>query len=108
MIEEAARDLREHCSQESLRDNFLRFEGTRIVLPERFLPDSEFLKRHREKMAGLFRGLPDKHFVKNQNPTFSVLPSIIRCREVVPYLWNHPWRSRIRPVVPINAMRHPK
>ncbi len=47
-----SRSLRNHCTQESLSENFLRFEGKRIALPERFTPESGLLERHRELLGG--------------------------------------------------------
>ena len=32
----------------SIEENFLKLEGQRIVLPDKFLPDTELLKRHNE------------------------------------------------------------
>jgi len=43
--------LRDHCTHETLRENFLRFEGKKFDLPERFAPDRDFLDRHREGLV---------------------------------------------------------
>ena len=44
-----SRRLRDHCTHETLRENFLRFEGQTIAAPERFTPELAFLERHRER-----------------------------------------------------------
>ena len=40
--------LREHCTNDVHRRYFLRFEGTRLALPCRFLPSRTLLERHRQ------------------------------------------------------------
>ncbi len=42
--------LRDHCTHEVLRENFLRFEGREITHPERFQPDPAFLQHHRQML----------------------------------------------------------
>jgi hypothetical protein len=42
--------LREYMISETLRRNFLPFEGKPIHLPEKFLPDADFLRRHRDEI----------------------------------------------------------
>ena len=44
---------REYLLNESLARNILVYEGKRIEMPEKFLPDDGFLRAHRE---GVFRG----------------------------------------------------
>lgn len=45
-----SRSLREFCTDEIHKRYFLSYEGQKILLPERFLPDKELLARHREKL----------------------------------------------------------
>ncbi len=40
--------LREFLTNEALARNFLDYEGKRIDMPDKFLPDEEFLREHRE------------------------------------------------------------
>lgn len=40
--------IRDFYSTDTLRENFARFEGQEITLPERFRPRQEFLEKHRE------------------------------------------------------------
>lgn len=42
--------LREFLPNESLTRNFLDYEGNQIVMPEKFPPDAEFMKMHREEV----------------------------------------------------------
>lgn len=46
-------NLRDYLPNDSLYQNFMAFEGHRIHLPEKFLPEPEFLRHHREQ---IFRG----------------------------------------------------
>ena len=43
-----SRSLRDHFDRETMRENFARFEGNPIELPERFTPDPRFLEQHRD------------------------------------------------------------
>ena len=45
-----SRRLRDHLPNESLNHNFAAFEGHPIQLPEKFLPQPEFLRHHREQI----------------------------------------------------------
>jgi putative restriction endonuclease len=45
--------LKEFLPNEALERNFLDYEGKRIAMPDKFLPDEGFLREHRE---GVFRG----------------------------------------------------
>ncbi|MBN1546268.1 MAG: HNH endonuclease [Syntrophaceae bacterium] len=45
--------LKEFLPNEALARNFLDYEGKRIAMPDKFLPDEGFLREHRE---GVFRG----------------------------------------------------
>ena len=45
--------LREFLPNETLARNFLAYEGVKIVMPQKFLPDEEFMRQHR---AEVFRG----------------------------------------------------
>lgn len=42
--------LREFLPNESLARNFLDYEGKQIVMPEKFPPDEEFMRMHREEV----------------------------------------------------------
>lgn len=42
--------LREFLPNDSLTRNFLDYEGNQIVMPEKFPPDAEFMKMHREEV----------------------------------------------------------
>lgn len=42
--------LRDFFPNESLKWNFLAYEGKQIQLPNKFLPESDFLKKHREEV----------------------------------------------------------
>ena len=44
--------LREYLSDEALERNFFTYEGKSIQMPDKFMPDSDFMKRHRE---GIFQ-----------------------------------------------------
>ena len=41
--------LKKQDSPQSIHKNFLELEGNSIILPQKFLPSKEFLKRHNEK-----------------------------------------------------------
>ena len=43
--------LREFCSNEAFKTQFLAFEGKRISLPKRFRPDRGFLEKHRNRLV---------------------------------------------------------
>jgi predicted restriction endonuclease len=43
-------ELRKYLPHESLNKNFIVYEGTSINLPEKFLPDQQFLSYHRENI----------------------------------------------------------
>lgn len=43
--------LRDACAAETLRDNFLLYEGQPLTLPERFTPDPIHLAEHRERLC---------------------------------------------------------
>lgn len=42
--------LKEHYANKAFQEQFKCFEGRRIAVPKRFLPDPEFLGRHRERL----------------------------------------------------------
>lgn len=42
--------LRDFLPNEALQRNFLSYEGKRIEMPEKFLPEASFLLRHREEV----------------------------------------------------------
>lgn len=42
--------LREFLPNEALARNFLAYEGERIALPDKFLPDERFMRKHREEI----------------------------------------------------------
>jgi predicted restriction endonuclease len=42
--------LREFLPNEALERNFLAYEGKQIQMPDRFLPDSDFMQKHREEL----------------------------------------------------------
>lgn len=43
--------LREHCTNQAFKEQFLAFEGRKIEMPGRFLPSQELLAKHREQMT---------------------------------------------------------
>jgi putative restriction endonuclease len=43
--------LKEHCTSKAFKEQFLKFEGSRIAAPERFCPDQGLLDEHRKKMV---------------------------------------------------------
>jgi putative restriction endonuclease len=43
--------IRDYCTHEICANYFLKFEGARIHLPSRFLPDRELLAKHRGKLV---------------------------------------------------------
>lgn len=46
-----SKSIRDHFASESVRANFQPYEGKRIDLPHRFMPDPTLLRRHREIFA---------------------------------------------------------
>lgn len=46
-----SKSLRDHCTVQVLKDYFLNFEGKRIGLPVKFIPDVDLLAKHREKLV---------------------------------------------------------
>jgi len=42
--------LKDHLPNEALERNFLVYEGKLMQLPDKFLPESEFMRRHREEV----------------------------------------------------------
>lgn len=42
--------LQEFEEKEEIRNNFLKYEGSPIVMPEKFLPDKEFIDYHNNKI----------------------------------------------------------
>ncbi len=42
--------LKEYLPSEALERNFLMYEGKPMQMPDKFLPDSEFMRRHREEL----------------------------------------------------------
>jgi hypothetical protein len=42
--------LRDYLPNETLEENFKAYEGKAIQLPEKFQPDGEFMRRHREEV----------------------------------------------------------
>ena len=46
-----SKSLRDHCTVQVLKDYFLNFEGKKISLPAKFLPDVDLLAKHREKLV---------------------------------------------------------
>lgn len=46
-----SRSIRDHFTSESVRQNFQPFDGKRVTLPHRFVPDQRLLARHREVFA---------------------------------------------------------
>lgn len=42
--------LREFLPNEALERNFIAYEGKKIQMPDKFLPDSDFLQKHREEL----------------------------------------------------------
>lgn len=45
--------LREFLPNEALERNFIAYEGKQIQMPDKFLPDSSFMKKHREDVFRL-------------------------------------------------------
>lgn len=45
-----SKNIRDFYDRDTIRDNFARYEGHAISLPERFLPRREFLEVHRERL----------------------------------------------------------
>jgi putative restriction endonuclease len=43
--------IRDYCTREVCANYFMKFEGTQIRLPSRFLPDRELLAKHRSKLV---------------------------------------------------------
>jgi len=46
-----SKSIRDHMTVDSVRENFTRYEGQKISMPERFLPDQKFLEVHRERFS---------------------------------------------------------
>lgn len=44
-----SKSIKDHFAVETVRDNFEKYEGVKITMPERFLPDPQFLEIHRQK-----------------------------------------------------------
>lgn len=44
-----SRRLRDQFTNDAIRDNFVRYQGKPLALPEKFLPDRGFLAEHRER-----------------------------------------------------------
>lgn len=44
-----SKSIKDHFAIETVRDNFEKYEGVKITMPERFLPDPQFLEIHRQK-----------------------------------------------------------
>ncbi|MDO9068823.1 MAG: HNH endonuclease [Deltaproteobacteria bacterium] len=42
--------LREYIANEALERNFFAYEGQQIQMPDKFLPDSDFMQKHREEV----------------------------------------------------------
>jgi hypothetical protein len=42
--------LREYLPNETLEHNFLAFEGKQLQFPDKFMPDSDFMQKHREEV----------------------------------------------------------
>lgn len=47
-----SRSLKDYCTERIHHEYFLAYEGKAISLPSRFLPDLDFLSKHREKLVG--------------------------------------------------------
>lgn len=47
-----SKEIKEYYTSEVTREYFEKYEGKRMILPERFKPNQELLARHRELMAG--------------------------------------------------------
>lgn len=45
-----SRRIRDHMTVDSIRENFLQYEGKPIALPHRFQPSQDFLEYHRDKI----------------------------------------------------------
>lgn len=45
-----SKSLIDHKGTDSIRDNFLKYEGTKMKLPEKFLPNKDFMTYHRENI----------------------------------------------------------
>ncbi len=46
-----SRSIRDHFDSETVTDNFQKFEGRRITLPNRFRSKAEFLEHHRNRFV---------------------------------------------------------
>lgn len=46
-----SKSIRDHFTVETVRENFEKYHGKKISMPERFLPDQKFLEVHREKFS---------------------------------------------------------
>ncbi len=44
------KSLREYTSNQAFKDHFKAYEGKTIILPDHYLPDKHFLKKHRDKL----------------------------------------------------------
>lgn len=42
--------LKEHLTNEALARNFFAYEGKPILMPDKFQPDSDFMRKHREEV----------------------------------------------------------
>lgn len=43
---------KEHYTDDAFKEHFVKFEGQKIAMPERFLPSQDLLSKHREHLAG--------------------------------------------------------
>ncbi len=49
--------LKQFLPSETLERNFLVYEGKPLQMPDKFLPEPEFMRRHREEVfSGQFQG----------------------------------------------------
>lgn len=48
-----SKSIRDNFTVDTVRENFEKYEGKRITMPERFLPDPSFLEIHRENFSFL-------------------------------------------------------
>ena len=39
-------------SDDAFKEHFVKFEGQKIAMPERFLPSQDLLSKHREHLTG--------------------------------------------------------
>ena len=47
-----APSAKEHYTDKAFKEHFVKFEGQKITMPERFLPSQDLLSKHREHLVG--------------------------------------------------------